>query len=174
MAIGISIHAPARGATRVSHVWDNYKRYFNPRSREGSDEVLRHVHAGVGVFQSTLPRGERPSTGPGIAAIAVLFQSTLPRGERRNKQNSKGLGRHFNPRSREGSDVNVNHDEAIRLCISIHAPARGATAESVDGEIDLEISIHAPARGATQPSVEQMETLKKFQSTLPRGERQQK
>ena len=79
--IGISIHAPARGATN-----DSCK--FNQRQR----------------FQSTLPRGERPDAlgvtldqlcnfnprsregsdfvATSISAIVFVFQSTLPRGER--------------------------------------------------------------------------------------------
>ena len=38
--------------------------------------------ASPAMFQSTLPRGERPSL-PSAAAAATMFQSTLPRGERR-------------------------------------------------------------------------------------------
>ena len=34
---------------------------FNPRSREGSDEKNFRVYGISGKFQSTLPRGERPS-----------------------------------------------------------------------------------------------------------------
>ena len=58
--IGISIHAPARGATyfyRVDH------------------EIL--------IFQSTLPRGERRHRWT-FQPEPTQFQSTLPRGERRN------------------------------------------------------------------------------------------
>ena len=54
----ISIHAPARGATR---------RFFK----------LQYDY----LFQSTLPRGERPCSGS-WACVMLLFQSTLPRGER--------------------------------------------------------------------------------------------
>ena len=99
--------------------------YFNPRSREGSDfngkpvglsfDISIHAPARgatapadcclfIAAFQSTLPRGERPSSfSPHI--ITSLFQSTLPRGERRQ---FRGFKR--NP-----------------CRISIHAPARGAT-----------------------------------------------
>ena len=77
-------------------------KYFNPRSREGSDLICQAVflyffisiHAPargatlkdhkvtfISIFQSTLPRGERP-----IYFIYKfhfkIFQSTLPRGER--------------------------------------------------------------------------------------------
>ena len=59
--IGVSIHAPAGGATCV--------------------------HTGFtasGKFQSTLPRGERLGT-VSVSVCAAAFQSTLPRGERRNR-----------------------------------------------------------------------------------------
>ena len=55
----------------------------------------------------------------------------------------------FNPRSRKGSDVYDFGDITYNREISIHAPARGATAFE---DLNLEkyrISIHAPARGAT-------------------------
>ena len=57
----------------------------------------------------------------------VTFQSTLPRGERRKRSPRRQGYHHFNPRSREGSDptaVFLLHFPSI----SIHAPARGATA----------------------------------------------
>ena len=55
---------------------------FNPRSREGSDSPLSASFNSSTVFQSTLPRGERPlKTVTGMSRI-LQFQSTLPRGER--------------------------------------------------------------------------------------------
>ena len=59
-----------------------------------------------------------------------------------------------------------------RLCsISIRAPARGATGYAQHYAGDGYISIRAPARGATIILVELQESVK-FQSALPRGERQ--
>ena len=78
------------------------------------------------MFQSTLPRGERLGYRD-FSEIFLQFQSTLPRGERRACRSS----------SRQ------------RTLVSIHAPARGATASS---------SSHQAASSS-------------FQSTLPRGER---
>ena len=78
----ISIHAPARGATRV---WNSMCRSF--------------------VFQSTLPRGERRTAGR-KGKRASEFQSTLPRGERQRCMAAPRSERYFNPRSREGSDSN--------------------------------------------------------------------
>ena len=105
---------------------------------------------GRSVFQSTLPRGERHARSyPRI--FASRFQSTLPRGERRFKTSLIVEITNFNPRSREGSDVEfwcyVKH-----FGISIHAPARGATLAVRGLRAYRLISIHAPARGATKHS----------------------
>ena len=54
----------------------------------------------------------------------------------------------FNPRSREGSDLS-GQISFSDLEISIHAPARGATKTVVRENRIPFISIHAPARGAT-------------------------
>ena len=56
----ISIHAPARGATVFRPTMILQKRYFNPRSREGSDVSISKMNITAELFQSTLPRGERP------------------------------------------------------------------------------------------------------------------
>ena len=58
----------------------------------------------------------------------VIFQSTLPRGERLQPMAISGM----------------------TMQISIHAPARGATFNPLDGNGCKNISIHAPARGATE------------------------
>ena len=41
----ISIHAPAKGATAAFPSANANGLYFNPRSREGSDESIRFVQA---------------------------------------------------------------------------------------------------------------------------------
>ena len=121
----ISIHAPTRGATKYSLLSPTLTEHFNPRSHEGSDgtrivdrrtgrnfnprshEGSDDMHAALDyaakVFQSTLPRGERPkedlaqeryltisihaptrgaTRASVIVSSTVSFQSTLPRGER--------------------------------------------------------------------------------------------
>ncbi len=99
----VSIHAPAWGATlrRLKAI----KQFgsFNPRSRVGSD-VDNASKSLNGVFQSTLPRGERQRR-PQECGLVCLFQSTLPRGERLT--------------SRRGFK--------LVKAVSIHAPAWGAT-----------------------------------------------
>ena len=103
--VRISIHAPARGATR--------------RNGRGLPEETISIHApargattdGIllsssNLFQSTLPRGERLSQLT-YQRGGFRFQSTLPRGERQFRFRSL----------------------AYTSGISIHAPARGATAQ---------------------------------------------
>ena len=76
------------------------------------------------------------------------FQSTLPRGGRQIQVLFPDQIVHFNPRSHEGSDI-CQPASALPNPISIHAPTRGATFCS---------NFFPP--------------YEKFQSTLPRGERQ--
>ena len=146
----------------------------------------------IAVFQSTLPRGERPGI-MNLATFRGIFQSTLPRGERLGGVKNVITGKtDFNPRSREGSDAALKliRDNEI---ISIHAPARGATSTAGSDQDAIWISIHAPARGATcqmflrQPlfhhfnprsregsdnyNMAAQTNILQFQSTLPRGER---
>ena len=56
--------------------------------------------------------------------------------------------------------------------VSIHAPARGATRRGHDGDHAETVSIHAPARGATFAARTEMAVTAVFRSTLPHGERQ--
>ena len=78
--IKISIHAPTRGATvDVAETVRVYDISIHAPTR-GATGVGGKINRG-GIFQSTLPRGERhfhPADGSG----AFQFQSTLPRGER--------------------------------------------------------------------------------------------
>ncbi len=105
-------------------------------------------------------------------SILQLFQSTLPRRERRFMTVIYGLyTRDFNPRSREGSDINDAGDWKAKYEISIHAPAKGATNSTTNITNNKTISIHAPAKGATSWLRLKLRLLHGFQSTLPRRER---
>ena len=108
-----------------------------------------------------------------VCGTPVGFQSTLPRRERPRCVAARPCAAHFNPRSREGSDAD-NRPSLMRAMISIHAPAKGATAdgcEKVCGVVFQStlprrerrrtgakrcaawISIHAPAKGATHSGI---------------------
>ena len=121
----ISIHAPTKGATFMIIVDIVSYPYFNPRSHEGSDCQDSFVLPSLLPFQSTLPRRERRYvTFP--VCVMKSFQSTLPRRERLLLEHTITMVMYFNPRSHEGSD-NITWDSHGLLCISIHAPTKGAT-----------------------------------------------
>ena len=124
--------------------WD-----FNPRSREGSDRRQHRQRLTTMLFQSTLPRRERPRSSnrniysniisihaPAKGAtgrwagrlVQVQFQSTLPRRERQGHwvitASSKQFQSTLPRRERRCRDYRRSNSS----CISIHAPAKGATA----------------------------------------------
>ena len=107
---------------------DRSTMYFNPRSHEGSDKILHILHNIISIFQSTLPRRERPR----LRRMPLVMYN-------------------FNPRSHEGSD-----DQDLRQNnyskISIHAPTKGATVDQDKADYSCHISIHAPTKGATDTS----------------------
>ena len=129
-------------------------------------------------FQSTLPRGERPTTSSHARVAGTSFMSG------------------FNPRSHGGSDANAG--SGIRswdaFKVSIHAPTGGATWARPPGYYAETVSIHAPTGGATGCLTDgtllkfrcfnprshggsdahrayRRAICGRFQSTLPRGER---
>ena len=123
----ISIHAPAKGATPRSYHVTSISSDFNPRSREGSDAFVNVI--ALQHIPDFNPRSREGSDKKGQAENVCPF--------------------YFNPRSREGSDYGRSQGGRIKT-ISIHAPAKGATAEGVVEILTYRISIHAPAKGATE------------------------
>ncbi len=100
----VSIHAPARGATAVDKGRDGHQRVSIHAPTGGSDLTLATIAACAFMFQSTLPRRERPLWNMAYDLL-YLFQSTLHR----------------------GSDL-VPSLYIILTVVSIHAPTEGATA----------------------------------------------
>ena len=99
---------------------------FNPRARVGRDAHGIDVGALSMEFQSTRPRGARPSNG----------------------EHHAQPDRSFNPRARVGRDE-THRDVAVAAAVSIHAPAWGATPRVGSLSRHAKVSIHAPAWGAT-------------------------
>ena len=56
---------------------------------------------------------------------------------------------YFNPRTREGCDLEAFYKKTIDYVISIHAPVKGATKDLTLRQKAIVISIHAPVKGAT-------------------------
>ena len=98
----VSIHAPARGATRGRDIDAPTRSSFNPRPRVGGDLRLAQASS-RSVFQSTPPRGGRPSTLDAAPRVSP-FQSTPPRGGRQTRRDVASAPRGFNPRPRAGGD----------------------------------------------------------------------
>ena len=135
------------------------------------------------VFQSTLPRRERLQQAD-ILEMMSKFQSTLPRRERLKFVHRVQNFPHFNPRSREGSDVHRIVD-FIEVCLfqsTLPRRERHGIKTITDAFAEfqstlprrerllpehrlhrlLQISIHAPAKGATVKPFIKVKKLKNF------------
>ncbi len=166
----VSIHAPARGATDANKALGIDVTGFNPRARTGRDPAHQQFVGGI--------RGFNPRARTGRDLVA------------RPRQGRSKCG--FNPRARTGRDdgcrlglvggctVSIHAPargataspvcSTYRSSVSIHAPARGATTGEYEEKSYHEVSIHAPARGAT-PSTSMAPLANPFQSTRPHGAR---
>ena len=102
----VSIHAPGRGATHISHHTPPMQKSFNSRTREGCDAVglLDDRHT----FAVSIHAPGRGATQPYSSALFLT------------------LG--FNSRTREGCDLQLAVG-LIEAGVSIHAPGRGATGQ---------------------------------------------
>ena len=123
---------------------------FNPRSREGNDLRPRRRRWSLAQFQSTFPRGERRYLS-GIWTCLQWVSIHVPaRGTTQTYHKIKEL------------DI-----------VSIHVPARGTTISIRDLDL-LTVGFNPRSReGNDMTSEEKAEYRAKFQSTFPRGERQQ-
>ena len=164
---------------------------FNPRAREGRD-IVDHAHImRLPGFQSTRPRGARPTRilrddilqsvsihAPARGATGLQigdhpddqFQSTRPRGARPTRftlKHSRNLFQSTRPR---GARPRQSAFPCRPFPVSIHAPARGATCGNCIDRFGFLVSIHAPARGATCEGPD-ADGGQEFQSTRPRGAR---
>ena len=82
IANAVSIHVPARGTTLLCTTLFACKKSFNPRSREGNDEIDgKAVNTDTGVSIHVPARGTTEAVLGGLQEVKV-FQSTFPRGER--------------------------------------------------------------------------------------------
>ncbi len=168
--VAISIHAPARGATRRKCIAMVAGANFNPRTREGCDERNEHVGIIDKLFQSTHPRGVRPESRISKYLSQIISIHAPARGATEaicKDKHGERISIHAPARGATYKPVIDDGSDEI----SIHAPARGATETFKITLIPLMISIHAPARGATAPPAYRPQSSVRFQSTHPRGVR---
>ena len=175
---GVSIHAPTQGATRLPLLCFQPYQSFNPRSHAGSDLSPPPAPLPFSVFQSTLPRRERPfaaSSSFALFSVSIhaptqnprshagsdlspppaplpfsVFQSTLPRRERRIIVLVVSILVGFNPRSHAGSDEVTNAVNGLKESFNPRSHA-----------------------GSDDKTPVRVPELKMFQSTLPRRERRE-
>ena len=143
----ISIHAPVKGATVRPCATRSGPRHFNPRSREGSDDIIT---PGGYVWQNFNPRSREGSD--------VLLRFRPPNNLYFNPRSREGSdvksqftrisNTDFNPRSREGSDLAV----LLRRRPPMNFNPRSREGSDMgQGTLPrrFDISIHAPVKGAT-------------------------
>ena len=127
----VSIHAPTRGATRVSPIvygWDLTVSIHAPT--RGATNSISASLIDLSQFQFTHPRGVRPKH------IPIIYNL---------------LG--FNSRTHAGCDTLNSFIQGDQASVSIHAPTRGATyKDDIKNHYKI-VSIHAPTRGATETAL---------------------
>ena len=148
--IAVSIHAPARGATRTDGLLCLGGSSFNPRAREGRDiQDCRTSPMDLPVSIHAPARGatrviDRPRSAFGVSIHAPARGATSD-----GRCRVTGCDR-FNPRAREGRDLGQIVAQPTGAVFQSTRP-RGARREMM-GRFSLPqtVSIHAPARGATR------------------------
>ena len=122
--------------------------HFNPRSRAGSDVCWRRRLPCMGYFN---PRSRAGSDlrRPSLILDKIYFNPRSRAGSDLCGLRFCQQGSHFNPRSRAGSD---SYSTARSISLCYFNPRSRAGSDSlffISAVITLCISIHAPARGAT-------------------------
>ena len=145
----VSIHAPAKGATRCWRAFRGRPSCFNSRAREGRDFV--------GLFEDRV----------------YCFQFTRPRRARPAFLRDEAPAVRFNSRAREGRDLLSDVASSISRLVSIHAPAKGATQSTQGKDPRKEFQFTRPRRA--RPSARPSEPpLGGFQFTRPRRARRKR
>ena len=122
----ISIHAPAKGATaksRRDHAVHTISIHAPAKGATRGPRWLRH-HTGISIHapaKGATKSGKVYTNNNGISIHAPV------KGAAGNRRTCVHRTRDFNPRSREGSDARPG-TQAPEQQISIHTPAKGATA----------------------------------------------
>ena len=165
----ISIHAPAKGATQSEKFWLCGQSISIHAPAKGATTPYRttlfHLR-----FQSTLPRRERLLGMVNIKLLLMISIHAPAKGATTRAISTMRNLQNFNPRSREGSDIQFLVRQFLSIQFQSTLPRRERRGIRLQ-QSQVTISIHAPAKGATD-LIETRRNFAKFQSTLPRRERQ--
>ena len=122
---------------------------FNPRTRVGCDTLRIDYDSSPGWVSIHAPAWGATWPISSWCATAPCFNPRTRVGCDSIRSPSRSRSRSFNPRTRVGCDDRSQGVGGRPSCVSIHAPAWGATrVDFAQGLLDL-VSIHAPAWGAT-------------------------
>ena len=122
------------------------------------------------LFQSTLPREERPYE----MSTIFIYRNFNPRSHERSDLSvtaEKSSVKDFNPRSHERSDCKIFFSFIVDNHFNPRSHERSDGGHRIKMHPAAVISIHAPTRGATGDGCQEVQEVEKFQSTLPREER---
>ena len=141
---------------------------FNPRSREGSDNLAARA-SGLPVISI-----HAPAKGATFFFLPILAHSSISihapaKGATAGRGRAGSRCSDFNPRSREGSDYSSLPSRYV-VCDFNPRSREGSDYQRNPLYVSPKISIHAPAKGATMAYIK-LCRHSGFQSTLPRRER---
>jgi len=128
----VSIHAPARGATRGSHHYQPSQAGFNPRARTGRDAIT-------------------DARKPPNFAVSIHAPA---RGATSSSRLSAKPTKRFNPRARTGRDTRLSPRSLLPSWFQSTRPHGARRPGTHPRRIGSGVSIHAPARGATRVSTQ--------------------
>ena len=156
----VSIHAPAWGAT-MTLVCTRQSYLFQSTLPRG--ERPRSVPCSIAfvVFQSTLPRGERRKASSRPARASV-FQSTLPRGERPFMDQEDAATNMFQSTLPRGERPDHENLISRKKLFQSTLPRGERPVQHVPIQLNSFVSIHAPAWGATNKSSQKKSQNERF------------
>ena len=105
------------------------------------------------LFQSTLPRRERPETNRNYMRTCINFNPHSHEGsDIPTTVNVLYIG-YFNPHSHEGSDENLSTKRSVASTFQSTLPRRERLCHNYITPLYSSISIHTPTKGATLPRI---------------------
>ena len=135
----VSIHAPARSATKCCATPRPPRGCFNSRARKERDKAFTIASVKAARFNSRA-RKERDSK---YADQYTQFKVSI-------HAPARGATTMLNPEKRDVIvSIHAPEVKTAKRSVSIHAPARSATKTRKKGLFRQFVSIHAPARSAT-------------------------
>ena len=163
----ISTHAPRTGSDEdVTHWFRRSWRFQPTLPARGATEIRARL-AGVRPFQPTLPARGATALGNGLLRRRLGISTHAPRtGSDHCTDGLTPQGIHFNPRSPHGERPSFLVSQNLGFPFQPTLPARGATAQAVEGHRRQRFQPTLPARGATQ-GVYWRRVRDLFQPTLP-------